>query len=368
MTQSPLARPIPFTPAVETVSPDEAETNRALAEVFETIITKTHADLGHAQRGVHAKSHALLRAELTVRPDLPTELRQGIFAEPGRTYPALVRISTTPGDPLRDSVSLPRGIAIKVIGVEGDRLPGSERDVTQDFLMATAPVFSAPDAKGFLQVLKLLAATTDRAEWAKAALSATLRPLEKGLEALGTESALLKGLGGYPRTHPLGERYFTQAASRFGACMAKLDLQAASDNFRALVGQEIDYAGRENALREEVADLLARQGGAWTLGAQLCRDLEANPIEDASRPWAEEANPYLALATLVVPAQDSWTAPRSQAMDDEMSFNPWHGIEAHRPLGNIMRARRHVYPVSAGLRSHLNGCPIHEPRSVPALG
>src|SRR5258708_6928935 len=37
-----------------------------------------------------------------------------------------MRFSTIPGDILDDSVSTPRGLAIKVIGVEGERLEGSE--------------------------------------------------------------------------------------------------------------------------------------------------------------------------------------------------------------------------------------------------
>src|SRR5256885_365552 len=46
---------------------------------------------GHAERGGNTKTHGIVRAELTVRDDLPEAMRRGIFAEPGRTYPAWVR-------------------------------------------------------------------------------------------------------------------------------------------------------------------------------------------------------------------------------------------------------------------------------------
>jgi hypothetical protein len=69
---------------------------------------------------------------LEVDAGLPAELAQGLFAKP-RRYPVVIRISTIPGDILDDSVSTPRGMAVKVIGVEGERLEGSENDVTQDF-------------------------------------------------------------------------------------------------------------------------------------------------------------------------------------------------------------------------------------------
>jgi hypothetical protein len=38
---------------------------------------------------------------------------------------------------------------------------------------------------------------------------------------------------------------------------------------------------------------------------------------------------------------------------DKLSFFPWHGLEAHRPLGNVMRARRLAYPRSAAIRTFL---------------
>ncbi|MBE7213154.1 MAG: catalase, partial [Gluconacetobacter diazotrophicus] len=37
---------------------------------------------------------------------------------------------------------------------------------------------------------------------------------------------------------------------------------------------------------------------------------------------------------------------------------------AHRPLGNINRARREPYQHSAAFRQGFNGCPIHEPGAV----
>ncbi len=68
---------------------------------------------------------------------LPPVLAQGLFARAG-TYPLVNRISTTPGDILDDNVSTPRAMAIKVVGVEGERLPGSESATTQDFILINA--------------------------------------------------------------------------------------------------------------------------------------------------------------------------------------------------------------------------------------
>jgi hypothetical protein len=360
--------PIRYHPEVEHIAPDEQAAQDDLIKSFRYIIGKTHKDLGHAQRGVHAKSHALLAGELRVYDSLPAELAQGIFAQGGRRYPAIIRISAIPGDPLVDGVSGPRGFAVKVIGVEGARLPGAEAEVTQDILMVSSPAFATATAKAFAKSLKVLSWTTDRFEGAKVALSTVLRPVARWLKRrLGVDSILLNGAGGYPLTNPLGERYFTQAPIRFGDYIAKLDLVPESENFQALEGKPIDLAGRPHAIREELARILAQEGGAWTLRAQLCRDLEAHPIEDASVVWPESSSPYLPVATLTVAPQASWNETRSRNVDDGIFFSPWNGIADHQPLGNVMRARRSAYMSSATYRSELNGCPFHEPRSLPDL-
>jgi len=45
-----------------------------------------------------------------------------------------------------------------------------------------------------------------------------------------------------------------------------------------------------------------------------------------------------------------------------MSFSPWHGLAAHRPLGGIMRARKEVYEMAKRFRAEKNGRIIEEPR------
>jgi hypothetical protein len=358
-----LCVPIAFAADLEIAAPDEEVVNRDIAETSKSIVEKVYDDSGRAHRGFHAKSHALLRCELTVHSDLPPELAQGIFAAP-RSYDAIVRISSIAGDVLNDNISLPRGFAIKVFGVDGDRLPGSAESGTQDFLLASGTSFAAPDTKTFLKSLKFLAKTTDRAEWAKSALSAVLRPLVRAEEKAGLQSGALQAVGGYPECNPLGERFGTLAAFRFGAYVAKLDIVPASKNFLALKGKEFDLRGRENAIRDEIAAALATEGGAWTLRAQLRRDAMRNPIEDASIPWPEESNPYLPIATLTVKPQVGWSPERSHLVDDEMAFSPWQGILAHQPLGIVGRARKYIYPILSGYRGALSGCPIHE-LSVP---
>jgi hypothetical protein len=354
-----LDAPIRYRDDLEKPEDGEAETSRELNEALHSILETTSADYGHAVRSVHAKSHGLLEAEFEVLGGLPGELAQGLFAEPGR-YKAVLRISTNPGDILDDSISVPRGLALKVLDVKGARLPGAE-GATQDFVMVNGPVFSAGSARQFLGSLKLLAKTTDKAEWAKKALSAVLRGAESALEAVGGESATLKTLGGAPNVHPLGETYFTQTAYRHGDHVAKLQLVPVSHSLKALRGTIIDVAGKPNGVRDAVVREMFVHGGEWELRVQLCRDEASMPIEDPSVPWDEEKSPFVTVARLVAPAQTAWSEARSRKVDDGMRFSVWTGLEAHRPLGVINRVRKPAYEMSAGFRGRFNGCPIHEP-------
>lgn len=352
--------PLRYSAAVETPEPDEAETTQGMIEALRHISEVTFKNSGHALRGVHAKSHGLLSAQLHIADGLPPELAQGLFAQPGN-YPVVMRFSTSPGDIVDDDVSTPRGLAIKIVGVEGERLPGSEGDATQDFVMVNGPAFSAPTAKKFLGNLQLLAKTTDKAEGLKKVLSAALRGLETLVEAVGGESGTLKSLGGHPRTNILGETFFSQAPLRYGDYIAKISLAPVSPDLTALTDAPLDQGDTPNPLREAVGEFFSTKGGEWELRVQLCTDLETMPVEDSSKPWPEDKSPYIMVGRIVAQPQDSYSQTHVTAIDDGMSFSPWHGLAAHRPLGSIMRVRRQVYESSVEFRGTHNGCPMHEP-------
>ena len=355
------AMPIPYSPALELPAEDEAGTIAELIDTLRMISETTLRDTGHASRSVHAKSHGLLHGEIEVLDTLPEALRQGMFAK-AATYPTILRLSTPPGDILTDSITTPRGMALKIIGLEGARLPGSERDTTQDFVMVNAPAFQTPDAKSFLANLKLLAKTTDKAEVLKKGLSAVLRGTEKLLEAFGGESAKLKAMGGHAQTHPLGETFYTQVPLRYGQYVAKVSVAPSAPAQLALVDRKLDLHGDPDGLRAAVNDYFASQTGEYELRVQLCTDAETMPIEDASVVWPEDQSAYITVARIRVPVQRAWDPSTSSAEEDALSFSPWHGLEAHRPLGSIMRARRSSYEMSAEFRARHNGCPIHEPQ------
>lgn len=354
--------PVKYSPVVETIADDEQETIEQLNQTLLEISEITFADSRHAFRSVHAKAHGIIEGELEVLPHLPPELAQGLFSEAAK-FPTIMRLSTIAGDVLEDSISIPRAIAIKIIGAKGERLPGSEDEQTQDFLMADGPVFSAPTAKKFLSSLKVLAKTTDKAPSLKKALSYVLRGVEASLESVGGESGTLKTLGGHPPDHILGATFFSQAPIRYGDYIAKMALFPVSPELTALKGKMVDVGHDADALRTAVKEYFGGNSAVWELRAQLCTDLAAMPVEDASVPWPEDLSPYRTVATITALPQNTWTDERVRRVDDGMSFNPWHGLSAHQPLGSVMRARKDTYRASARFRGERNGCPMHEPGS-----
>ncbi len=360
--QNALPQPVRFHPGIEEVKGHESETIEQLNETFDTILKRTAEDYGHAVRSVHAKAHGILEGTLTVDAGLPPELAQGLFAKPGE-HKVYIRLSTNAGDILPDTISLPRGLALKVLGVEGERLPDAE-GTTQDFIMVNGKVFQAPDADAFLKNLKLLAKTTDRMEGTKVVASKVLQGVNAALTAVGLPSTKLGSLGGAPNSDPLGETYHSLTPFRYGDHVAKFEVRPLSANLKALEGKLIHPDGEHpDAIRDTVREEMAAIDGEWEFRVQLCRDLAKQPIEDPTVEWKPDEAPFQRVGVIRVNRQDSWSDERVRAVNEGMRFSVWTGLKAHQPLGNINRARKAPYHHSAGFRQDFNRCPIHEPKA-----
>lgn len=348
---------------VEVRLPDEERLGEEIVAAM-TGIARTGLDrYRHAHRPSHAKSHGLLKGELRVYEGLPDTLSQGLFAR-ARSYPVFVRLATTPGDILADAVTAQRGMTLKVIGVEGEAmLPGHEGEVTQDFLLSNGSRFPVPDAKAFLPTIQGFARTTDKVEPLKRAVSVASRGANAALHAVGLDSASL-GFLGHPPVHPLADVYYSQAPLRYGDYMAKVSVAPASENVKALKETKIDVSEDFSALRDAVVAFFKENSAEYEFRVQLSTDLERMPIEDTSKEWSEEESPYRPVARITIPAQDAYGPARRVFADDALSFSPWHGLAAHRPLGSIMRARKRAYAALSKFRHEMNARSRVEPRGI----
>jgi hypothetical protein len=358
-----------YAPEVEQEQPHEAEDVAALREIFSELRAFAFDKHRHGLRDAHAKSHGVLRATLRVHDDLPDELRQGLFAKPGE-HPAIIRFSTAPGDVVPDGVGTARGMAIKVLDVNGPRaLPGNENEGetrTQDFLLVNHPTISSGDVHTYRRDQALLLQAAKAPEPVQVATGVALRAANSLLRKVGVDRTGGPAGQAMPHTHILGETFWSQGALRYGDHVAKVSAAPVSANLTELTGQRVPVTDA-SALRDLVSDFFTGQRATWELRAQLATDLETTPVEDASVQWPEDVTPYRTVATLTADVQDSYSPARRAYVDDDLSFNPWHCLAEHQPLGSIQRVRRPVYDDSSAERHERNARPMSEPAGIQDL-
>lgn len=356
---------VKYSSDMEKIPANELETIDQIGTMMLDLAEKVREKHGVAMKGTHAKSVGLAKAELTVLASLPPELAQGLFAHVG-TYEALVRYAPGPPEKLSDKASGQRGMSVKILGVRGPHLAESSETTTQDFVLAVDPAFTSGNAKQFLQSFGRTAAhAPEFSEKTIIGASRVARVMEGALEAVGLESANLKFVGRPPR-HPVSDPYYSQAPMRYGQFVAKLAAFPTAATL-ALVGKrEVDTEDDE-VFRHVTEEYFKRAEAVYAIKVQLCTDEKAMPIEDASVVWPEESSPYRTVAMLRIPMQHSFSEARRAYFEDNLSFNPVHSLEQHRPLGSIMRARMAVYKKVQEFRQASNGTPPAEPASLAVV-
>ncbi|HEX8920883.1 MAG TPA: catalase family protein [Pyrinomonadaceae bacterium] len=304
-----------------------------------------------AMRGFHAKLHAGLMAEFQVLPDLPEHARVGIFSEP-RVFPAVVRFSN--GTPFRqaDKRREPRGIGIKLVGVPGDKLlEGQEKAVTQDFLATSHSVTST--VRNMRQFMAFIDAERNHRSTLPFALARSVGVMEAGRILIAFVRTVI-----FSKVRSMAtEHYASTAPVKFGPYAVKFTVRPVEETRRP-----VERPLTDDFLREELADRLREGDLLFDFVVQFYVNKKLTPIEDTSVEWKAEHAPFMTVAKLRIPKCDL-TDPRTDAMSEavnRLSFTPWHATEDHRPLGNVMRARKVAYLMSSDFRQHLP-----EPASLP---
>ena len=91
------------------------------------------------------------------------------------------------------------------------------------------------------------------------------------------------------------------------------------------------------------------------LAMQLQTDSEKETLEDVSVEWS---TPFTNVGRVLFEPTTLDPAAEDQAACNTFTFQPWHTIAAHRPLGNAMRARRIALPSSATFRGATTPEPV----------
>ena len=280
-------------------------------------------------------------------PNLPNELSQGLFQHDG-VYPAVVRFSNSASQPQADAIPDGRGMAIKVLNLEGDMvLADEQRGPTQDFVMINHPVFFARNVKDYLRLEQVLAQADDSA-------LATLQGVLTGgdwnpLHWHWREMLAVTRIAGQLPAHPASNTYFSMAPIRFGSYVAKCRAKPAGDRHDSYLKLIQRLASEADAMRLALEETMRTQEVLFEFQVQLRTSERTMPIEDASVEWPESESPYRTVAHLLLPRQEIELL-RQQDAYKNLSFNVWHALAAHRPLGGINRVRRWAYVLSSTWR------------------
>jgi hypothetical protein len=120
----------------------------------------------------------------------------------------------------------------------------------------------------------------------------------------------------------------------------------------------VSAAEGPDRLRAAIAAQLASGDFRIELCVEMRGESPARPIDDGSIDWRGTLE---RIADLEISAEGFGT-PEQEALGEKMSFNPWNALEAHRPLGNLNRARKIVYRAIYEWRTRLQGLEPFEPK------
>jgi hypothetical protein len=330
--------------AEEKAQPDEEAHLDDIITTF-TAQMKRLWNPGYFERGGNTKTHGIVRAELTVRDDVPEAMRRGIFAEP-RSYRAWVRYSG-PGPyvtPDIDDVGF-LSMSIKLLGVAGPKLLDDEK-FTQDLLGVSTPTFVTPNTRANAQLQ----------HWsyknAQVFYFVNFREphiLDSIMQLLWTKT----------QSSPLEGEYFSCVPYLLG------EGQAMQYSFRPRLQMRtrvprLPLRPPDNYLRDAMVATLAEQDVEFDILLQLQTDPFLMPIENNGVLWPTKLSLRVPAAVLRIPKQ-KFDSPEQLEFAKVLSYNPWHSIPEHRPLGNQSRARKRMYYELSRLRQKMNEVEHYEP-------
>jgi hypothetical protein len=297
--------------------PDERETIGAITDLLIDHLKVQYRDQPKL-RDTHTKSNGLVKATFRVLPDLPQDLRVGLFKEP-RSYDCWIRFSNSDSFLSKDKAKDFRGISLKLFEVEGEKLQPDEHG-TFDFILLGNDAFFAKHPRDFLAFFRLLFRY-------KKPLGPLLYILTRWRQAYN----LLFGRRVFG--NPLEINWFGAVPYRFGDRAVKYRIP------RSKPPTPPDTNDPDYLRRRLTASLQEKD---WILDFEIQFQLDPyrHPIESALVPW--EDSPFYKIAEIHLDRQE-FNSPAQLQFDENLTYNPWHCTAEHRPVGGINRARRDVY-------------------------
>jgi len=332
--------------AEEHIDPDEeASLDKIIDQMADQM--RSRFKPGGYERGGNTKTHGVLKATVTIRDDLPENLRKGVFAT-ARSYPAYVRYAGPGPDVPADIEDVGfLSMSVKLMGVPGAKLWDEEK-YTQDIITTSGgPTFVTPNSR---ENVKLQYWSLQRM-----ALYYFINPFDHHFRDM-----MMQSLFNETEHNPLGARYWSCTPYLLG------EGQAVMYSFVPKTKVETHIPGLPfgkvpfNYLRENMIKTLNQTDVEFDLMVQVQTDPHLMPIEDSSVRWPETLSPFIPVATVHIPKQQ-FESPALIEFTKRLKMNPWHCLPEHRPLGNLNRARRRLYFELSKFRQQMNQTTHVEP-------
>ncbi len=236
-------------------------------------------------------------------------------------------------------------ISVKLMGVQGPKLMEEEK-FTQDMFGVSVPTFVTPDTQANAQL---------QVESVKNAQIFHFVNLHRShVLDLIMQSLYLK-----TQSSPLEAPYFSCVPYLLGEGQAMQYSFWPNSTAKTPIPR-LPFRPPDDYLRQAMAATLAKEDVSFDIRLQLQTESFLMPLENNGVLWPEKLSPRQSVATLRIPKQ-TFTSPAQLDFARQLSYNPWHCIAEHRPLGNQSRARRRMYDTLSKLRHKMNSVPLYEP-------
>jgi hypothetical protein len=240
-------------PGVEKLKPDEEEASQKIGATMNKMQQHNFDQHRHCFRATHVKTQGIVKGKLTVLPDLPNHLQQGLFKTPGKTYDVAARYANEPVFLQADQEPGPRGLGMRIFGVEGERLPSADpQATTQDFFFNNAPMIELTDLPTCLEIMQLREKYFDS-------------PLTLGAATkLRTDALKQAAPFQLPNTNMISHSFYTQSAFRFGEYYGHVSLVPVLDEMTAR-SEKVKSGESREQLRDWLVEYFSAHGAKYEL-------------------------------------------------------------------------------------------------------
>ncbi len=354
-------QPVPHDPELEVIPSCEAtQIDHIVALTVEQMKKRYTIPIA---RGVHPKDHGCVTATFKVSDDLPEAYRVGVFAKPGQEYKAFIRYSNAnvvfaADSPPGEHGS--RGMAIKLIGIEGEQSVPKNEPKTQDFLMVNHPVFAFANVEDY-EAVSVALLNSPKADDASAFFATRAPLMNPAGERARASLAIVKKIKSLsmtatpaayqtPPASPEEATYFSGAPYLFGkGKVMKYSVKATVPAADAVPNvADVNYlraALTKRLTASDAKDIVLEFQVQIRTKTDLAGKLETE-IENACTEWKDE---WHKVATIAISPQD-FNTDSAKLRCEALFFTPWHCLADHQPIGGINRLKLGVYQASSDFR------------------